>query len=218
MKLNNLILVSALLIIGCSNNTTTTAVLSEKTPTEQCNDNEKVEYKSTIDIINTRRSVRMYKTTPISRDTLNIIAECGIKAPSGMNLQPWEVRILDNQDMINQMSEIYKEDNQIDTTLFRNMFRNAVAVIFLGAPKNTHLFDSGLLAENMMLAAWSMGIGSCCQGGPINLLKTNPKYKFFMDKLDFPEDYELIMCIGFGYPGDTPKPTPRNANKIKYIE
>ena len=49
----------------------------------------------TIETIMARRSIRKYKSTPVSRDTLNMILECGINAPNGQNRQSWEVRVVD---------------------------------------------------------------------------------------------------------------------------
>ena len=46
-----------------------------------------------IETIMARRSVRMYKDMPVERCKLQKIVECGINAPSGMNKQPWQVRV-----------------------------------------------------------------------------------------------------------------------------
>lgn len=47
-----------------------------------------------IETIMARRSVRMYKDMPVERCKLQKIVECGINAPSGMNKQPWQVRVV----------------------------------------------------------------------------------------------------------------------------
>ena len=51
-----------------------------------------------IETIMARRSVRMYKDMPVERCKLQKIVECGINAPSGMNKQPWQVRVVDSRE------------------------------------------------------------------------------------------------------------------------
>ena len=58
-----------------------------------------------IENIMARRSIRKYKAVPVSRDTLDIIMECGINAPNGQNRQSWEVRIVDNPAIMEEIKE-----------------------------------------------------------------------------------------------------------------
>ena len=78
--------------------------------------------------------------------------------------------------------------------------------------------DCGLLGENMILSAWSMGIGSCCLGGPTRFMTSTPAAAGYLKKLDIPEGYQLLYCIAFGYPDETPAAKPRNAAKVKFID
>jgi nitroreductase len=174
-----------------------------------------------IETIMQRRSIRKYKDQPVEREKLETITNCGINAPSGMNRQPWQVRVVDNPDYINGISEIFKATNPAmaaDST-FRNIFRNAPAVIFIAAPADgSGQLDCGLLGENMILAAQSLGLGTCCLGGPINFMLTNPDAAEYVKKLDIPEDYKLLYAIGVGYPDEAPDAKPRDASKVKFID
>ena len=119
-----------------------------------------------IENILSRRSIRKYLPQAVNRDTMQVILNCGINAPNGQNKQSWEVRVVDNPDFINGLTEIYKKENPqaANEPGFKNMFRNAPTVVFIandGAYDFSQV-DCGLLAGNMMLSAWSMGIGSCC--------------------------------------------------------
>ena len=78
--------------------------------------------------------------------------------------------------------------------------------------------DCGLLGENMILSAWSMGVGSCCLGSPVRFMNTQPEATDYLKKLDFPEGYQLLYCIAFGYPDESPAAKPRDTQKIKFIE
>lgn len=103
---------------------------------------------------------------------------------------------------------------------FRNMFRNAPTVVFI-ANDTAYDFsqvDCGLLGENMILSAWSMGIGSCCLGGPIRFMKTDPGAAEYLKRLNIPEGYDLLYCIAFGYPDESPAAKPRDASKVMFVE
>jgi nitroreductase len=174
-----------------------------------------------VETIMTRRSVRQYKPQAVERDKMQTIVECGINAPNAMNKQPWEVRVVDNADYINGVTELYKKANPkaAEDPAFKNMFRNAPTVVFIGhdTESESSPFDCGLLAENMMISAWSMGIGSCCLGSPARFMKT-PEAAEYLQKLGFSEGYELLYCIGFGYPDEAPAAKPREAAKVKFVE
>ena len=173
-----------------------------------------------IETIMSRRSVRAYEDRVVPRDTMELIAECGINAPNGMNKQEWEIRIVDNPDFINGVTELYVKENPdaAKDPRFKNMFRNAPSVVFIGAPDNTYSgVNCGLLGENMILAAWSMGIGSCCLGGPVRFINSEVGAEY-LKQLKFSEGYSLIYAIGFGYPAESPEAKPRDKGKIMFVD
>ena len=183
----------------------------------------KEEGKNTvIETIMTRRSVRKYQPQAVNRDTMQIIVECGINAPNAINRQAWEIRVVDNPKVIKKLTDLYVKDNpkEAENPSFINMFRNAPTVAFI-ANDTTFAYspvDCGLMAENMILSAWSMGIGSCCLGGPARFMKSNPEANKYLQEMGFSENYDLLLCIGFGYPAETPKAKPRVKDKIKFID
>ena len=173
-----------------------------------------------VETIMSRRSIRDYESRAVNRDTMNIIAKCGINAPNAMNAQSWEVRIVDNPDLINEMTQAFVKENPkaASGSNFKNMFRNAPTVAFIAASEgNYSMIDCGLLSENMILSAWSMGIGSCCLGGPVAFFNS-PAGKVYLDKLGFSEDHKLVLAIGFGYPAEQPDAKPRDESKVKFID
>ena len=101
---------------------------------------------------------------------------------------------------------------------FKNMFRNAPVVIFIGCKSGKYTpVDCGLMAENMMLAAQSLGLGTVCMGGPIGFF-LQPAGEPLLKSLAFSEGYEPLICIGIGYADEAPEAKPRNKEVIKYIE
>ena len=110
-----------------------------------------------IAAIMSRRSIRHYKPEPVPRELMNRIVECGINAPSGMNRQPWEIRVVDNSAMLDTISKLQLQ--MLDSTRraqmesqpgFRNIFRNAPTVAFIACPADGGHLDCGMLCQNMM--------------------------------------------------------------------
>ena len=181
-----------------------------------------LEVNPVLSTIMARRSIRKYLDKPVEHEKLEVIAKCGINAPSGVNRQPWVVRVVEDQKLIADVTDVYKQENAEMVKRdkdFKNMFRNAPNLICVCTPANGGgELDAGLLGENMMLAAQSMGLGTCCLGGPVRFLLSNEKCKFFLDRLDVPADYKLNFIIAIGYPDEKPDAKPRDASKVKFIK
>ena len=181
-----------------------------------------LEVNPVLSTIMARRSIRKYLDKPVEHEKLEVIARAGINAPSGMNRQPWIIRVVEDQKLIADVTEVYKQENAEQVKRdkdFKNMFRNAPNLICVCTPANGGgELDAGLLGENIMLAAQSMGLGTCCLGGPVRFLLANEKCKFFLDRLDIPADYKLNYIIAIGYPDEQPDAKPRDASKVKFIK
>ena len=154
---------------------------------------EKSDSEAVIETIMSRRSIRKYKPEAVNRDTMKVILDCGINAPNP--------KAAEDPD-------------------FKNMFRNAPTVVFIGndTSYDCSQIDCGLLGENMVLAAWSMGIGSCCLASPTRFMADTPEAAEYLKRLELPEGYKLLYCIAFGYPDEAPAAKPRDAAKVKYID
>ena len=181
-----------------------------------------MEVNPVLSTIMARRSVRKYIDKPVEHEKLDVIVRAGINAPSGSNRQPWIVRVVEDQQLIDRVTQVFKQENaeqvQRDKN-FKNMFRNAPNLICVCTPANGGgELDAGLLGENMMLAAQAIGLGTCCLGGPVRFLLSNEKARFFLDSLDIPSDYKLLYIIGVGYPDEQPDAKPRDASKVKFIK
>ncbi|MCM1109699.1 MAG: nitroreductase family protein [Clostridium sp.] len=175
---------------------------------------------SVVETIMSRRSVRAYDPVPVGRDTMDVIIRCGLNAPNAMNAQKWAVRVVDNQTLLDSMTAAFVADKpeMAEDPGFRNMFRNAPTVAFIAAPAGAYSgVDCGLLGENMILSAWSFGIGSCCLGGPVRFINSEEGAPF-LSRLGFPEGYELIYAIGFGHPAESPEAKPRDLTKGSYVD
>lgn len=169
-----------------------------------------------------RRSIRKYQDRPVDRAQMDTILRCGLNAPNGMNRQDWAVRVVDNPDFLNGITSLFLEKmgergaQMASEPGWRNMFRNAPTVVFIAAPEGGDL-NVGLLGENMILAAWSMGIGSCCLGGPVAFMRDETAAPY-VERLKLPEGYRLVYAIGMGYADESPEAKPRDLSKAFFVE
>ena len=169
-----------------------------------------------------RRSIRKYLNKPVEHEKLAFLAECGINAPSGSNRQPWVLRVVENQELLAQVNNVFKTINAKQIARdkgFKNMFRNAPNIILICTPANGGgEIDAGMLGQNIMLAAQSIGLGTCCLGGVVRFIQTNPKIEFFREALGIPIDYKINYIIAVGYPDETPEAKPRDLSKVIFID
>ena len=177
-----------------------------------------------IDAIMARRSIRQYKETPVPRELLQQIAECGVNAPNAMNKQEWEVRILDDANYMNEVTELMKQEMpqfvNSDAPGFRNAFRNAMALIAVACPDDElgmTLINVGLMGENMCLAAQELGLGTCIMAAPSIFMNASESAKPYLEKLGFTPGYKLRYFLAVGYPDEAPAAKPRDLGKIKFV-
>ena len=177
-----------------------------------------------IDAIMARRSIRQYKETPVPREFLQQIAECGVNAPNAMNKQEWEVRILDDANYMNEVTELMKQEMpqfvNSDAPGIRNAFRNAMALIAVACPDDElgmTLINVGLMGENMCLAAQELGLGTCIMAAPSIFMNASESAKPYLEKLDFTPGYKLRYFLAVGYPDEAPAAKPRDLGKIKFV-
>ncbi|BBL68376.1 nitroreductase family protein [Methanoculleus chikugoensis] len=175
-------------------------------------------------VIRERRSVRNYTDRDVPDAALRAIIAAGIQAPTALGLQPWRFVIVKDRALMQRVSDYCKPilierigaegGTGMEEFLAAlknpgfNIFYNApVLVLVLGAQNAISSFlDCALCAENMMLAAWALGIGSCWIGSAA-LVQENPD---LLTALKVPDDHQIVAPLVFGYPAPlSPKPVRR---------
>lgn len=182
-----------------------------------CNQKEQESKNETIETIMARRSIRKYKADVVERGKLKAIMECGINAPNGQNKQSWEVRVVDNPEVMNYIKQVMVEAYDEKVV---GCFRGAPVMVFIARDVNYDFsaYDCGLMAENMMLAAQSLGVGSICLGSPVRLINDNPACAPILERLRFSEGYVLSLCVGLGYADEAPEAKPRDKSKVLFVK
>ena len=189
------------------------------TKTEKTEETMKYE-NETIETIMERRSIRKYKPETVARETLEKIMECGINAPNGQNKQSWEVRVVDNPVVMDEIKAVMAEAYGAKAEMAVGCFRGAPVMVFIARDLNYDFsaYDCGLLAENIMLSAQSLGVGSICLGSPVRFINDNPACAPILERLGFSEGYEFCLCVGLGYADEAPEAKPRMKEKVKFVE
>ncbi len=173
-----------------------------------------------IGTIKRRRSVRSYSPEQVKDEDLKALLEAGIYAPSANNTQSWFFTILQDQQMIDKVSGwIIGEARYMDDENARKVAATPNAAIFRRAP--TVILVSGdeaasfsrencaCAGQNIMLAAESLGLGSCwiCYVG---FLANRERLGLYRTELNLPDGYRPFFGITLGYAaGSIPEAHPR---------
>ncbi len=140
-----------------------------------------------IEIIKKRRSIRSYSEKTIGTAELLKMADAGRYAPTARNDQPWEFVIVKDREKLRRIADI---------TDYGKFISGAAALIGVFS-KDTkyYLEDCSAATQNIMLAATSMGIGSCWVAGD-----KKPYCEELRKLLKVPSKYKLVSLISLGYP------------------
>ena len=168
-----------------------------------------------LDKIKSRRSIRKYKPDEVPRELLDRIAEAGIYAASGRNIQSPIVIAVTDRETRDRLSRANASVMGSD----RDPFYGAPAVLIVLADKScpTHTYDGSLVMGNMMLAAHELGLGSCWIHRARETFEM-PEWKEWLKSLGIEGDYEGIGNCIVGYPDcDLPEPAERRENRVYHV-
>ena len=155
---------------------------------------------SVIDVILSRRSIRSYENKEIPKEVLDQIIEAGRQSPSAMNKQPYRFVIVTKSEIKKEMKAIFSR------------FLEKAPVVIVGCANTKArstgkwaVIDTTIALQNMVIAAWSLGFGSCWIGG-FNEQKTRQALKI-------PEDWKIVALISLGYPDEILKPRKKKSTE-----
>jgi nitroreductase len=134
--------------------------------------------------IRTRREIREYADRDIPDEVLQKILEAGRLAPSSKNSQPWHFVVIKSKETLGKIAKLTPTGAHIAAAPL------AIAVV-MDAAKLPEI-DGARAIQNMVLAAWDLGVGSCWI--------TNFYDDAVKDLLNAPQRMKLITVMPFGYP------------------
>jgi nitroreductase len=154
---------------------------------------------SLLDLILSRRSIRRYENKDLSEEVLQQILETGRQAPSAANRQPIHFVIVKDHDLL---------QNLCDNLITRFVKYAPVAIVGCADIQSLltgkwAVVDTTIAMQNMVIAAWTLGIGSCWIGA-CNEAKVK-------ELLKIPDKWKVVALVTLGYPAEQPKPRKKKS-------
>ena len=158
-----------------------------------------IEPEKLLEFIKQRRSIRSFEQSEIAEDAIEMILEAGRWTPSASNRQPWEFIVIKDKEILKEIAS---------SAMYGNFVKRAPMAIAIVGKKSIspkwYIIDTSLVSMNMMLMAWSLGIGTCWIGS-----MDREKAK---EILKLNEDDYVLTILPFGYiKGSIPNPSMRKS-------
>ena len=163
-----------------------------------------------------RRSVRRFEDKPIGKETLLKLLEAAVWAPSGGNGQTWRFVVVTDEAMMKKIKMVSPGilgGPPVVIVIAQDM---ALAKHKGGkmGPESLTKMDSAMAAQNIMLAAESLGLGSCW----VKFGERITDDSEIVEALELKKDESIVGCIVLGYPDEDPTPPPREEKPlVKWI-
>jgi nitroreductase len=184
-----------------------------------------------IEAIYQRRAVRSYTDQPVAKTTVLELLQAAIQAPSAVNQQPWAFAVIFGKKRLDEYSErakrhmfatlpqslaLHRRADQLASPDY-NVFHHAGTLIVIYAKQAAHApnEDCCLAAQNLMLAAHGMGLGSC----PIGFVRPWLDLKEVKYEMGVPLHYAAVMPLVIGWPaGKAETPARMEPEIASWIE
>jgi nitroreductase len=176
-----------------------------------------------------RRSVREYTSQPVTAETIRALIDAAVHAPNAVNQQPWTFTVVRDQAVLARISNDAKRHMLATmppgrhSDHFRSrlsdpnlhIFYHAPVLIIISAIEQGPWIveDCALAAENLMLAAYAAGLGSCWIGFAQSFLNTPDGKK----ALDLPAAWVTVAPIIVGQPKGATAAVPRREPAVKWV-
>lgn len=186
---------------------------------------------SVMDAIHERRSVRSYSPERLDQPTIRTLLDAAVWAPTAVHEEPWAFVIVQDMAALKSLSDraktIFAAEAQrthpdqashllemLDKPDFNIFYNAGTLIIICGRPKGPFVVaDCWLAAENLLLAAHSMGLGSCVIGFAVAALNTAE----IKAELGIPAECTAIAPIIVGVPsGETPRTTRKEPDILAW--
>ncbi|MBR2768715.1 MAG: AMP-binding protein [Solobacterium sp.] len=175
-------------------------------------------HNEVLHTIMTRRSVRNFTDQPIDRESAEVIVMAGYHAPSGHNMQTWRFTVIRSPEALQRLKAAAETAAREKGVYFYGWENPAMIILVSNDSRNVYgCQDSSAASENMMLAAWSLGIGSVWLN-PLNTLRNVSPVKEVLDEFGIPENHIIWSSLAMGYPLADGVKLEKNTKVVQWIE
>ncbi|MCL2007899.1 MAG: nitroreductase [Treponema sp.] len=181
----------------------------------------------TIKTIASRYSCRDFADTPLTEEQVKTIVEAALAAPSAMNRQPWHIIMVTDKKLIDEMDEEgmkilgSAEDKssyeRIKSRGGKIFYNSPCMVLIVCDDSRFGIMDSGILTQNVSLAAHALGLGNviCAMA---NIPLSGDKGEEFKKRLKVPEGFGFGMAVLVGTAKSGKEPHELDFGKVTYIK
>ncbi len=182
-----------------------------------------------LDTIFSRRSHRSYTNEQLTDEQLGILLDAAQAAPSARNTQPWHITVVQNQALLDRIHQAalpeviaslpdkvrprYQDPNY-------HLLFHAPTVFFYSCPSVQEMrygnTDCGISIQNLVLAAESIGLGSCIVG-LVREAFNSQSGDTLRRALCFPEGYDFLVAVAVGYASDDKPAHTVKEGRISYV-
>jgi nitroreductase len=179
-----------------------------------------------IDAIYDRRAVRAYTQQKVEEDVVRRLINAAIHAPSAVNAQPWAFCVVQDPALLREISDrakdlsleriqpgtpLWEHRSMLQEPAFNVFYDGGTLIVVCAAPGAWPTNeDCCLAAQNLMLAAHGLGLGTC----PIGFAREALNEPAAKRELGIPEDHSVVLPILVGYPRERPARIPRRPARI----
>ncbi|MCL1988432.1 MAG: nitroreductase family protein [Firmicutes bacterium] len=179
-----------------------------------------------LDAIFERYSCRDFLGEPLTEFEVDLLVKAALAAPSAVNRQPWHIIMCNNKNIMDELEtagmEVISADEDKGTynrIMERGgkVFYNAPAMMLIcGNSTDWAMLDSGILVENVALAAHSLGLGNVICG-MMRIPLNSPKGEYFTKLLKIPNGYQFTIAILIGKANSGKEPHELDMSKVTHV-
>ncbi|MBR5156137.1 MAG: nitroreductase family protein [Clostridia bacterium] len=166
-----------------------------------------------FEFIKSRRTIRKFKSTPLTAEQLKRYIDAARVAPSAANMQPLKYIAVSNPDMSEKIFPFVKWAGYLAGEYNPKDGEHPTAYVAVCADtdirQSGYDVDMGAAVENMILAALADGVGSCWIG--------SIDHEKISELLEIPDNLKLLCVLALGYPAETPEETVICDESVKYF-
>lgn len=158
-----------------------------------------------LQAIRTRRSIRAYTDKPVPRDLIEQVVDAGRLAATARNLQPWEFVVVTDAATRRAIADL--------ATYGKHIAQAPVCIAVFCQDGTYYLEDGSAATQNMLVAAWALGLGTCWVAGD-----KKPYADDIRRLLAVPEGFRLVSLVSMGYPAEKPTKDKRPLESVIHWE
>lgn len=163
-----------------------------------------------IELLRKRRSIRKFIQEKVDPETVELLIEALLRAPSSRGINPWEFVVVDDKELLARLSQSKKHGSE-----FLKNAPLAIVVCADSTRSDVWVEDCAIASILVQMAALSLGLGSCW----VQIRKRThdggrSAEEYIRELLGLPDHVKVESIIGIGHPGETKAPVP--ARDLQY--